>query len=61
MTEFKKMDIITFSKKKDEVRGGKMRKILSMKNLKFNIFLVDILSNFSFDNIFILKFINFYS
>ena len=38
-----------------------MRKILCMKNLKFNIFLVDILSNFSFDNIFILKFINFYS
>lgn len=38
-----------------------MRKILSIKNLKFNIFLVDILSNFSFDNILILKFINFYS
>jgi hypothetical protein len=26
LTEFKKMDIITFSKKKDEVRGGKNEK-----------------------------------
>ena len=38
-----------------------MKKILSIKNFKFNIFFFYILSNFSFDNIFILKFINFYS
>ena len=37
-----------------------MRTILSIKNLKFNVFLVDILSDFSFKDIFILKFINFY-
>lgn len=37
-----------------------MRNILSIKNLKFNVFLVDILSDFSFKNIFVLKFINFY-
>ena len=34
MTEFKKMDIITFSKKKDEVRGGKNEKdIITKKTL----------------------------
>ena len=37
-----------------------MRNILSVKKLKNNIFLVDIISNFSFNDIFILKFINFY-
>ena len=37
-----------------------MRTILSIKNLKFNVFLVDILSDFSFKDIFILKFLNFY-
>lgn len=37
-----------------------MRNILSIKKLKNNIFLVDIISNFSFKDIFILKFIDFY-
>lgn len=33
LTEFKKMDIITFSKKKDKVRGGKDEKdIISEKS-----------------------------
>lgn len=38
-----------------------MRNILFNKKLRFNIFLVDISSYFSFKDIFILKFINFYS
>lgn len=37
-----------------------MRNILFNKKLRFNIFLVDISSYFSFKDIFILKFINFY-
>ena len=37
-----------------------MRNILFNKKLRFNIFLVDISSYFSFKDLFILKFINFY-
>ena len=37
-----------------------MRNILFNKKLRFNIFLVDISSYFSFKDIFVLKFINFY-
>ena len=62
LTEIEKIDIITFSIKKEKVQvgGSIMESILTVQNLKFNIFLVDISFDFSFKNILYLKFINYF-
>ena len=62
LTEYKKKVIIIFSKKTKErkIGGRRMRKILSILSLEFNIFLINNSFYFSFKDIFILKFINFY-